>query len=112
MFVYAIKDIYQIFDTIHPSSANLFILDTEYKLISFIFVTDHFQNLNISLIDETNKITYQKTIQEKVYVVTESISPPVEARYVHMFNPTDGHFVLCEISVYGGKNLDTHLQAF
>ena len=69
-----------------------------------MFVTEHFQNLDISLIDETNKITYQKTIQEKVYVVTESISPPVEARYVHMFSPNDYHFALCEISVYGGRN--------
>ena len=77
-----------------------------------MFVTEHFQNLNISLIDETNKITYQKTIQEKVYVVNESISPPVEARYVHMFSPIDGHFTLCEISVYGGRNLNTLLQGF
>ena len=77
-----------------------------------MFVTENFQELNISLIDETNKITYQKTIQEKVYVVTESISPPVEARYVHMFSPNDNHFTLCEISVYGGKNLDSLVKAY
>ena len=77
-----------------------------------MFVTEHFQNLNISLIDETNTITYQQTIQEKVYVVNEHISPTVEARYVHMFSPNDLIFTLCEISIYGGKNLYSLIQAF
>ena len=77
-----------------------------------MFVTEHFQNLTISLMDEANKTTYQKTIQEIVYVVNESISPPVEARYVHMFSPNDSHLTVCEISVYGGRNLNTLLQAF
>ena len=68
-----------------------------------LLFSEHFQNMTISLISETNTTTFQKKIQDKVYVVNESISPPVEARYVYLHIPQKGHFTLCELSVYGGK---------
>ena len=61
--------------------------------------------MNLSLVQENNTIAFQKKIENKTYVVNESISPPVEARYVEMHIPQTGHFTLCEISVFGGKDL-------